>query len=615
MSQKNDVSQLKEGSTGLENPDWILFVQTGRVDGRRTLHYSLTTRERQLEDLGSVTLKADLGNFFESFFKEIGEIDPAVDSESRIDILSSMGVQLAVSILPEKLRRRFQELRGRAATGQIMSDESSIPWELVRIRDGAEGADGDFYLCEAFALTRWRRGVDHRTRLPLWNPALVVVESAGLDAIGDEAKEIESAFRDVEREVHSVPATYREITEAMSSGSFGAWHFVGHGAAWDGDPDQWSIPLDDGTPLTPRRLHGKARGVGKSRPLIFLNCCHSAKGGQSLTKIGGWAEQYLDLGAAAFIGASWETSDRAAKEFARVFYREFLGGTPIGEAVRQARSTVRASFSGDATWLAFTVFAHPCAVFSTEEEPERPRVVLPEIKDAGKSFGGIDAGAKRSGSPTARRKVVPLPGKRRGRLFAAGALALVVLIGIVLLVGSKDENGPLESSESSVRTLPSSPPPSSPPPPPPPIEMAAIEAGKVGVAALDKGTLAWNDDVSRILYRHLREQRPDLDVALAPEALRARLGSFRDGDFSALPGGESSPYGFEHVLLMIVGQTPMNGRFTTFSVTCETTLVSTKEREILLEKMFDNTGMGTNESSALDQAFGRCIDESQSAIP
>ena len=79
----------------------------------------------------------------------------------------------------------------------------------------------------------------------------------------------------------------------------------------------------------------------------------------SLTGIGGWAAKFLRAGAGAFMGAYWSVYDQAAHDFAKAFYGQLLSGKTIGIAVQAARATVKAS--GDPTWLAYTVFAHPLA--------------------------------------------------------------------------------------------------------------------------------------------------------------------------------------------------------------------------------------------------------------
>lgn len=99
--------------------------------------------------------------------------------------------------------------------------------------------------------------------------------------------------------------------------------------------------------------------MGLPHPLVFFNACQVGRGGMALTGIGGWARRFVQVGAGAFIGAYWSVYDEAAYAFSKEVYKRLLEGTPIGDAVREARAAVRGD--GDPTWLAYTVFADPLA--------------------------------------------------------------------------------------------------------------------------------------------------------------------------------------------------------------------------------------------------------------
>ncbi|MEZ4635190.1 MAG: hypothetical protein R2856_09515 [Caldilineaceae bacterium] len=65
-----------------------------------------------------------------------------------------------------------------------------------------------------------------------------------------------------------------------------------HGNFSGSDPDESVIKLADQMELYPRDLRGSfVRGLRRARPLVFLNACHTAQIGFSLTGLGGWAER------------------------------------------------------------------------------------------------------------------------------------------------------------------------------------------------------------------------------------------------------------------------------------------------------------------------------------
>jgi CHAT domain-containing protein len=100
-------------------------------------------------------------------------------------------------------------------------------------------------------------------------------------------------------------------------------------------------------------------GVAASRPLVFLNACHTGETGFSLTRMGGWAERFVRAGASAFVGSLWEVNDELAAQFAIQFYSQLLTGQTLGDAFHTARAHIRALDEANPTWLAYTLYADP----------------------------------------------------------------------------------------------------------------------------------------------------------------------------------------------------------------------------------------------------------------
>jgi CHAT domain-containing protein len=115
-----------------------------------------------------------------------------------------------------------------------------------------------------------------------------------------------------------------------------------------------------GEPFTPNQIVGPMiEGVAASRPLVFLNACHTGETGFSLTGMGGWAARFVRAGASAFIGSLWEVNDVLAAEFAIAFYDEMLAGQTLGDAFHAARLHIRDLDEANPTWLAYTLYADP----------------------------------------------------------------------------------------------------------------------------------------------------------------------------------------------------------------------------------------------------------------
>ena len=255
-------------------------------------------------------------------------------------------------------------LRDRIQSVQIRSEEPWIPWELCKLTSEENGriVEGPF-LGEAFAVTRSLRGLASAPALTLRNMALVVPEDSQLPFAQAELHHLRGLAREGRR-VQEIPSTFLDVTDALASGVYDAWHFSGHGSYTPADPNRSAIYLRGNDPLTPEDLAGVVANLGQASPLVFLNACQVGRAGMSLTDIGGWASQFLRAGAGAFVGTYWSIYDAPALTFAKEFYDHLLAGVPIGRAAQAARTAVMNT--GDPTWLAYTVFADPMATVSRD---------------------------------------------------------------------------------------------------------------------------------------------------------------------------------------------------------------------------------------------------------
>jgi hypothetical protein len=351
-----------------ELADLTMYVDQFQSDGKTRYTILLNgvdpALDLNLRTFGPFTLELDPAHFFEEFFKEIDELPLDTPEQQAVADrrLAAKGAYLAETLMPEDLRLKLWEVRHRITSIIVQSEEPWIPWELCKL-SGTEGGrvvEGPF-LCEAYAITRWLPGSGLKRPLTLKNLAVVVPDDSGLPLSGPERDYLLS-LAGPKRHVTPVPATFAQLQDAFAAGVYDGWHFTGHGAARDENPDRSRILLAGGDEFTPESLSGAAKNVGVTRPVVFINACQVGRGGMGLTGIGGWATRFVQAGAGAFVGAYWSVIDESAFLFAKELYTRLLQGTPIGEAVRAARVAVRTP--GDPTWLAYTVFADPVATIS-----------------------------------------------------------------------------------------------------------------------------------------------------------------------------------------------------------------------------------------------------------
>lgn len=341
-------------------PDLELRVIEERVEGADALAFELTGVNPDWEldgrRFGPYRLRGDLRRYAEELFSAVDREKTGASQEQR---LTNIGIELSRELfVSDDLSRLLWELQHRASTLLLRSEEPWIPWELVKLRRPGGHRDGPF-LCEAFDMCRWLGERPPVPTLPLRRLAVVAPRAGDPVAAFDEQDDL--LRRDgVDRTVRAVPARFDSLIETLAAGGFDGWHLCGHGLPSRGSPSAAGLPLDDYRVLTPQDLESVAGGFGRSRPLLFLNGCHTGRIGWNLTSMGGWAKQAVDLGAGAFLGAVWAIDSQAAAAFAKNFYDRFFDrGMPFAKAVRETRQVVRAH--GGGTWLAYAAYGHPLA--------------------------------------------------------------------------------------------------------------------------------------------------------------------------------------------------------------------------------------------------------------
>lgn len=381
-----------------------------RRNSRETLTFEVHSESLGLQnkDFGSISVEGDLrAQVQDDLGKALVHLSDLA-AKGMEGVASQRLADLAVALyqkMPKDLRELLWSRREHISAVQILTDEPYIPWELLKLQ-GELGEEGPF-LCEAFPVTRWLRNFHQSIEeLPLQNVAFVGSTDSGLPNSAAE-KEGLIALLGAER-LSEIPATFESVARALATGNYDAWHFCGHGSARSQDMDRAEIYLNSEESLTPTNLVGAKANLGRLQPLIFLNGCNTGRGGFSLAGLSGWVQQSLEAGAGAFIGTLWSVRDQKARAFAEAFYRHFIGGSPIGNAVQRARLEVRALFPGDPAWLAYTVYARPGAICSMDSKNSSNvgRIVFP-AKNAGVANALESLGPESAREPAQAKPVTP----------------------------------------------------------------------------------------------------------------------------------------------------------------------------------------------------------------
>jgi len=366
------------GAANLEPPDFELRIALSA--DRRTLTYTLHSpagwQGMVHKPMGSIRLSVDNPRaLLENTLSRLsGMSRMAKDRRSAQDTdhnrfeIRQIGTFLYETLFTDELRQAYREMRnvrieqekaGKSVSLLVLSDEPWIPWEMIRPYEN--DLTNEDFLCDQFRLTRWLagRGLPDNFSLGM---AQIVVPASNLEAVKQEQdyflKTVPAKYPSI-----TVPApslmTVVQVAEAMSLGNTQLFHFACHGDFDATNPDDSMLRLGSGS-LTPSQIVGALRvGVTTSRPVIFLNACHTAESQFGWTGIGGWAVRFVNAGASAFIGSLWEVNDKLAAELALKFYGELLAGQTLGDAFHSARAHIRAQDDANPTWLAYTLYADP----------------------------------------------------------------------------------------------------------------------------------------------------------------------------------------------------------------------------------------------------------------
>jgi hypothetical protein len=294
------------------------------------------------------------------------------DVEAFQEQLRAFGGQLLDELFPSELQRILWENRDELTNILVLSTEPFIPWELVHLKDpqARHLPEENLFLAQ-MGLVRWQWGSWPPERLYLRPGRCRYVVPDYPDARYRLAEtSSERLFLEKELGATAVVPHHREVLELLRMpGSFDLLHFAGHGLATGEDIEDAQLLLKGRMEggqyvLEPLRASVVAQNfritqADGTRPIVVLNACQVGRLGYQLANIGGFATAFVGGGAGAFVSSLWSVGDRPATIFMQTLHKGLTDGASVAEAATRGRVAARAS--GDASWLAYTVYAHPDA--------------------------------------------------------------------------------------------------------------------------------------------------------------------------------------------------------------------------------------------------------------
>jgi hypothetical protein len=292
------------------------------------------------------------------------------------ELIRDMGDFMYQLILPEDMKRYLDET---PCSLTITTNDQELPWELMVCRDE--------FLCLGRPVARMPMGREFPRAHPRRSGTklrflLIYADPDGnLHHAREEVEALRNALvgewqdRIEVQMLQAKEASGQKLNDVLRRDEFDIIHFAGHAMFDAKEPELSGLMLDDKEIFSAQKIRRLLRG----RPLVFLNACDSActataaapQKAEYLLKESneGLASAFIYGGALGCIGSLWPIYDRPAAEFAIECYRGLLCGQMIGQAMRDARKTIKQRHPNQITWAAFVLYGDPTFRLTEGEGP------------------------------------------------------------------------------------------------------------------------------------------------------------------------------------------------------------------------------------------------------
>jgi hypothetical protein len=235
---------------------------------------------------------------------------------------------------PEDFRKTYLALRsarGDAFPIQVLTDEHSIPWEMMLpMIDGDDQGTPPKHLLFTHPIARWplELGATKRTTLTDGVIFSFVPEYKGNATL--KAARCEGQWLANEHHAINSPATtqafLRLLTGQTDGKTVGVVHFAGHGRSANSPsvpgarvgggiaPSENGLQMEDGWVSTGDLSHRATRLGPRDHPVVVLNACELADTSEELGWVEGWAPTLAAREFGAIVAPIWRVQDEAAHD-------------------------------------------------------------------------------------------------------------------------------------------------------------------------------------------------------------------------------------------------------------------------------------------------------------
>lgn len=359
-------------ATDIDDIQWFRIVE--REKGRGAIYeYEISASDLKLLARFESPLLKNRERYVNNVYREIEQrwLSSKQDSKDFEEELRAYGGQLFDELFPPELQRLLWKHRKKLRHLMVLSTERFIPWELVHLKQPGEALPDETIFLGQVGIVRWLYNSFPQPELHARRERVRVCCPKYADPSYDLPQTaLEERFLVTEMHAKPVPATAAAVRKVLRTrGELDLFHFGGHGRADTNDIANAAILLagrreggvyiDASVTATLVKQHARLGEKNGQGPLVVLNACQVGRLGTQMSSLGGFADAFLSRGAAAFVSSLWSVGDAPARTFVETFYGALLDKKTITEAAVAARKAARAA--GDATWLAYVVYAHPAA--------------------------------------------------------------------------------------------------------------------------------------------------------------------------------------------------------------------------------------------------------------
>ncbi len=263
----------------------------------------------------------------------------------------------AIAPAPNKKKAKLETI-------QFVSDEPYIPWDLMLTRP-EKSEEPEEILSVAHAVGRWTtlNYFPLRCRIPVQKMAVFACDYEGTSAPAlPGAAEEQKLLSAPPYRAQANALTKEAVKKFFATGGAQAVHFSCHGTMDVQQPGDAALWLADCRDFTTAFVDQPIvrNGLGKDRPLVFLNACQVGGQGKVVAIVTGWPQAFLNIGATACVAPLWNVVDANAKSVSAQFYRlVFQNHVSLGAALQQIKSQWESARS--LTYLSYTLYGDPAA--------------------------------------------------------------------------------------------------------------------------------------------------------------------------------------------------------------------------------------------------------------